>query len=121
MAEPRSRRTGEHNQEIIKLLADAVTMRQRLDALENRVLKLEAELTAARKASVRPPTSGAAPPRPASKRPPGPPPLPPLDGAGGMSPRMPPIPKSSGRRSVVDISEIAELVDSVPPPGPRSK
>jgi hypothetical protein len=106
MAEPRSRRSEEHNQDLTKLLADSAMMRQRLEALEKRVIKLEAELAAARKS----PT-----PRP-SKRPP---PLPLVDVPVGLPARMPPIPKSSGPKGVVDISEIAELVDSVPPPRSR--
>ena len=115
MAEPRSKRTGEHNAEIVKLLTDAASMRERMQALEARVLRLEAELASA-KNSARPPAPTSIAPRPSTKRPAGggPPPLP--------SPSMMPvIPKQSGRRSVVDISEIAELVESMPPPAPRSK
>jgi hypothetical protein len=95
MAEPKSRKTGEHNALIVKLVADGAAMREQLGALEARVLRLEAELAAARSA----------------KRPP---PLPRLS--------VPSVaPKSGGRRSVVDISEMAELVESIPPPVPRAK
>ena len=103
MAEPRSRRTGEHNAEIVKLLADAAQMRTRLAALESRVEKLEKELASARKGTV----AGA-------RAPVVPPPLPRMSAA-------PPLPKSTGRKSVVDISEIAELVDSLPPPTQPSR
>ena len=115
MADVRTRRTGEHNTVIIKLMADARAMQDRVDALEGRMLRLETELASSRKASVKPATSAA--PRPASRRPApgGPPPLPPL------IPGMPMLPRSVGRKSIVDISEIAELVESVPPPAPRSK
>ena len=111
MADPRSRRTGEYNAQIIKLLADAVAMRERIDALEGRVMRLEAELSVTRKSPV---------PRPAGRRPAsgGPPPLPPT---GSTGPVMAPLSKPGGRKSIVDISEIAELVDSIPPPLPRSK
>jgi len=94
MAEPRSRRTGEHNAEIVKLLADAAQMRARLAALETRVEKLEKELASARKAAPNAPKAPVVPP---------------------------PLPKSTGRKSVVDISEIAELVDSLPPPTQPSR
>lgn len=129
MADGRTRRTGEYNAQIIKLTADAATMREHMDALEARVLRLEAELGARRSAGA--PVAGAAaavapapaPARP-SKRPApvGPPPL----------PQMPPVPVQkvaqqlnatarAGRRSIVDISEIAELVESIPPPPPRPR
>jgi hypothetical protein len=109
MAEPRSRKTSEHDAQLIRLVADAVAMRAQMAALEQRVQRLEAELAASRAG-----TSG-------SKRPPaGPPPL----------PKMPPVPHApagavtsvrGSRKSVVDISEIAELVDSVPPPPLRPR
>jgi hypothetical protein len=124
MADSRSRKTGEHNAQLVGLMADAVAMRAQIAALEERVARLEAEAAATR-GSAR-----------ASKRPPaGPPPLPPppkaFSGAMPAFPRTPSIPsalpgpsagsKPGARRSVVDISEIAELVESIPPPIPRPK
>lgn len=121
MADPRNRRTGEHNPQIIKLMADAATMREQMAALEARIVRLEAEVASARNtakatgASVAPTSAPPVPPR-ASKRPLGPPPLPKISGS------MPSVtPKSGGRRSIVDISEIAELVESVPPPASRPR
>ena len=119
MADSRSRKTGEHNAQLVRLMADAVAMRAQIAALEERVLRLEAEVAAGR-------VTG-------SKRPPaGPPPLP-----KGLPQAMPPMPKmpavpaapsggpssarAGGRRSIVDISEIAELVESIPPPVPRPR
>lgn len=110
MADARSRKTGEQNPQLIRLIADAVAMRAQLAALEERVLRLEAEVAAGRatRGSKRPPTAG-------------PPPLP----KGPVMPKMPSLPvapasmpKPGGRRSIVDISEIAELVESIPPPMP---
>ena len=95
MAEPKSRKTGEHNALIVKLIADGAGMREQIGALEARVSRLEADLAAARP----------------SKRPP-PLPRPSVTSAAA---------KSGGRRSVVDISELAELVESIPPPIPRAK
>jgi len=120
MADTRSRKTGEHNAQLLRLMADAVAMRAQIAALEERVLRLEAELAAGRA------TRG-------SKRPPaGPPPLPKgMPSTMPAMPRMPSIPaapaggpvsaRAGGRRSVVDISEIAELVESIPPPVPRPR
>lgn len=88
------RKTGEHNAVIVKLIADGAALREQLAALEARVKKLEGER--------------------AAKRPIGPPPLP--KASTSITP-----PRPVGRRSVVDISEIAELVDSMPPPPPRSR
>jgi hypothetical protein len=119
MADARSRRTGEHDPQLIALMADAASMREAMDALAGRVLRLEAELAALRAGQARPAAAAGVtvPPRPTSKRPAplGPPPLP-ADVAARPSsqPR-----KAAGARNVVDISEIAELVDSVPPP-PRA-
>jgi len=105
MADVRSKRTGEYNAQIVTLMADAASMREHIAALEARIVRLESAAASARKA-----TSVAAPPRPAP--PVGPPPLPKI---------KPAIPKPVSRRSVVDISEIAELVESIPPPPPRSR
>lgn len=122
MVEPKSRKTGEHtNALILKLMADAAAMREHVDALEGRILRLEAELAALRKSStgaqsMKPPRVSMPPadaPR-TSKRPVGPPPLPRITGSMGAV-------KQGGRRSVVDISDIAELVESMPPPAPRPK
>jgi hypothetical protein len=99
MSDARSRRTGDHNPQLIKLAADAAVMREQMDALEGRVLRLEAELAAVR--------ASAAKGRP--------PPLPTITvGKSSVPPR-----KATSRRAVVDISEIAELVESIPPP-PRA-
>lgn len=105
MADLRSRKTGDHNPQIVKLMMEAAAMREQIDGLEARVLRLEAEIASTR---AKPAVA-----RPASRRPAamGPPPLP------KMMPSMPPK-AVGGRRSVVDISEIAELVESVPPPAP---
>jgi hypothetical protein len=122
MADPRSRRTGEHNPQIVGLIADAAAMREHIDALEARILRLEAEVAAGRRipAATSPATMPPSAARP-SKRPPlGPPPLP------RVPPTVPAMPaampaamsKAGGRRSIVDISEIAELMESIPPPAP---
>jgi hypothetical protein len=122
MAEPRGRKSGEDNVPMAKLIADGAAMREQIDALEARMLRLEAEVATMRKSAAAaqkaprvsiPPAANA--PRP-SKRPGplGPPPLPRLTGSMGAV--------KGGRRSFVDISDIAELVESMPPPpGPRSK
>ena len=118
MAEPKTRKTGEHNGNIVKLMADGLAMREQLDALEARILRLEAELATMRKnaaAAEKAPRASlppAEPPRPGKRGASGPPPLPRL--TGSMS-------AVGGRRSFVDISDIAELVESMPPPAPRSK
>jgi hypothetical protein len=122
MAEPKGRKTGEHNALILKLMADAAAMREHIDSLEGRILRLEAELAAMRKGSTVAQPSKAPPrvsmppaeaPRP-SKRPLGPPPLPRI--TGSMTSVRP-----GGRRSFIDISDTAELLESMPPPAPRSK
>jgi hypothetical protein len=127
MAEPpKSRKTGEHNGLLVKLMADGAAMREQIDALEARILRLEAQVATMRagaapavavpgktapRLSAPPPDA----PRP-NKRPGGlgPPPLPRLTGSmGAVKP---------GRKSMsIDVSDIAELVDSMPPPAPRSK
>ena len=125
MADPRSRRTGEHNPQIVRLMADAAAMREQIDALEARILRLEAEVAAGRKSAATPPSpsppraSPSMPPasnRPSKRPPAGPPPLP------KALPTIPAMPaamsRGGGRRSIVDISEIAELVESIPPPAP---
>ncbi len=115
MADARSRRTGEHSPQLIKLTLDLAAMREQIDALEGRVLRLESELATARANAASAPAAPAVP-RPTSRRPAplGPPPLPVMKAA------MPSIPaRRVGRRSIVDISEIAELVESIPPP-PRT-
>lgn len=129
MAEPKSRKTGEHNGLIVKLIAEGAAMREHIDALEARMLRLEAEVGTLRKGASAPAAPKAPPratvmpvdaPRPASKRPgglgPPPLPLPPSRTTGSMAAAKP-----VGRRSFVDISDIAELVESLPPPAPRSK
>jgi hypothetical protein len=102
MADARSRRPGDQNSQLTKVLADAAAMREQIDALEGRVLRLESELaavraTVAKRAAVMPP---------------------PLPAITVTRPSLQPR-KSGGRRSIVDISEIAELVESIPPP-PRA-
>jgi hypothetical protein len=118
MADARSRKTGEHNAQLVRLIADAVAMRAQIAALEERVGRLEAEVASARAA------------RPSKRPPAGPPPLPKgMPSTMPAMPKMPSIPagpssgmpKAGGRRSVVDISEIAELVESIPPPIPRPR
>lgn len=109
MAEPKSRKTGEHNLLVMKLTAEGVAMREQIDGLEARMLRLESEVATMQK-------NVAVAPR-ASKRPgAGPPPLPRLSGSMGAVPQ--------GRKmsmSSIDVSEIAELVESLPPPVPRPK
>jgi hypothetical protein len=122
MAEPKSRKTGEHNGLIVKLLADGAAMREQIDALEARLLRLEAEVATMRKAAAAapaktPPRASIPPaeaPRPSKRPGAGPPPLPRLTGSmGAVKP---------GRKSMsIDISDIAELVESMPPPAPRPK
>lgn len=117
MPEPKSRKTGEHNGTLIKLTADGVAMREQLAVLEARILRLEAELATMRKnaaAAVKTPRPSFAPPE--APRP------------GKISAGPPPLPRPTGsrsavapRRSFVDISDIAELVESTPPPAPRSR
>ncbi len=118
MAESRGRRTDEFNKDLILLRAELLQMQKKVAALEARVVTLEQALEAAR---------GDAPVKKKSIKPPGPPPIP------GMPATMPALPKpgppaksppskgatSISKRSFVDISEIAELVDSVPPPRTR--
>ena len=109
MAEPKSRKTGEHNLLVMKLTAEGVAMREQIDGLEARMLRLEAEVATMRK-------NVAVAPR-ASKRPgAGPPPLPRLTGSMGAV-----APARKVSMSSIDVSEIAELVESLPPPVPRSK
>ncbi len=119
MAEPKSRKTGEHNGNIVKLMADGIAMRAQIDGLEARILRLEAELANLRQsAAVAENTAPRALPPPEAPR----------AGKRG-SVRPPPLPRMTGsmaavtgsRRSFVDISDIAELVESMPPPAPRSK
>jgi hypothetical protein len=123
MAEPKSRKTGEHNGLIVKLLADGAAMREQIDALEARMLRLEAEVATMRKEAAAavpakaPPRVSIPPaeaPRPSKRPGAGPPPLPRLTGSmGAVKP---------GRKSMsIDISDIAELVESMPPPAPRPK
>jgi hypothetical protein len=118
MAESKSRKTGEHNLLIVKLTTEAAAMREQIDALEARMLRLEAEVAGLRKgAATTKKASIAPPPTGTGKRP------------GGMGP--PPLPRLTGSMAAVqpgrkmsmsiDVSEIAELVESMPPPGPRSK
>jgi hypothetical protein len=117
MADARKGRTGELNADLVKLAGENSALRERVATLEGRVLRLESELTLVLeqlgvriggRASKGPPAT-----RGQSKRPPvGPPPLPPT-GSKSI------LPKGSGRKSMIDISEIAELVESLPPP-PRT-
>jgi hypothetical protein len=121
-----SRKTGEHNADTVKMMADAVAMRERIVALEARVLRLESELTAvlalvgggaAVSVTARPSKGPPAVPRPpnTAKRG-GPPPLP---GAGAAPPARSLVPRAGAKRGDIDISELAELVESIPPP-PRA-
>ena len=91
---------------LAKLMADGAAMREQIDRLEARVARLEAELAPTRAS----PGPSPSPTKRSAAH--GPPPLP------RMSPSVPAVPKSVGRRSVVDVSEIAELVESRPPPPP---
>jgi len=119
MAESKSRKTAEHNLLIVKLTTDGAAMREQIDALEARILRLEAEVATLRKAQAPAPRASVPPvaaPR-ASKRPGplGPPPLPRITGS------MAAVQPARRRSMSIDISDIAELVESMPPPGPRSK
>lgn len=118
MADARGRKTGEHSSQTVKLLVDAAAMQERLGALEARVLRLEGELAAARRVSPAPPSKRPPPPTAA---PAGPPPLPKLTAGAAASPSMSTSPRPAGRKSIVDISEIAELVESMPPPPMRPR
>jgi hypothetical protein len=114
MSDVRARRTGEGSPPLIKVMADAAAMREQIDALEGRVLRLEGELAALRAIVAKLPAPAPAP-RTASRRPAGgPPPLPPMpeirDGRASAAPRK------ASRRSIVDVSETAELIESIPPP-----
>lgn len=124
MSDVRSRRTGEHNAQLIKVMVDAAAMREQVDALEGRVLRLESELAALRASvgKMAAPVAVSIAPRPTSKRPAamGPPPLPAVTEARpSLQPRKPGGAGAGGRRSIVDISETAELLESIPPP-PRA-
>lgn len=123
MSDVRPRRTGEGSPPLIKVMADTAAMGEQIDVLEGRVLRLEVELASLRALVVK---LGAPAPAPApavvpgrtSRRPAaGPPPLPPppeiREGRASLSPRK------ASRRSIVDISETAELIESIPPP-PRA-
>jgi hypothetical protein len=101
-------------------------MRDQIASLEGRVLRLESELAAvlalvsagaAVRPSMRPSKAPAATPRPAhaAKRG-GPPPLP---GVGASAPGRSIAPRAGAKRGDIDISELAELVESIPPP-PRA-
>ena len=124
MSEPRSRKTSEHNSQLIKLVADGVAMRAQIAALEQRVQRLEAELAASRGASPEKRAAAGPPPLPKGPHGSGAPPAVPRTAALPKMPPVPPAPTGAAaaargaRRSVVDISEIAELVDSIPPPAP---
>jgi len=119
MSDVRARRNGEQSPPLVKVMAEASAMREQIDALEGRVLRLESELTALRAELAKLTAASATAPR-SSKRPgpAGPPPLPatPEVRTAGVSlaPR-----KTHSRRSIVDISETAELLESIPPP-PRA-
>ena len=123
MSDVRSRRTGEGSPPLIKVMADTAAMGEQIDVLEGRVLRLEVELASLRALVVKlgapaPASAPAAVPGRTSRRPAaGPPPLPPppeiREGRASLSPRK------ASRRSIVDISETAELIESIPPP-PRA-
>jgi hypothetical protein len=119
-----SRKTGEHNADTVKLIADAVAMREQIASLEGRVLRLESELaavlalvSAGAAVAVRPSKAPPGIPRPAhaAKRG-GPPPLP---GVGAAAAGRSIAPRAGAKRGDIDISELAELVESIPPP-PRA-
>ena len=119
MSDVRARRTGEQSPPLVKMMAETTEMRAQIDALEGRVLRLEAELATMRASLAKLTAPATTAPRP-SKRPGAgvPPPLPPmteiLAGSVSTAPR-----KAGSRRSIVDISETAELIESIPPP-PRA-
>ncbi len=125
MSDVRPRRTGEGSPPLIKVMADTAAMGEQIDVLEGRVLRLEVELASLRALVVKlgapapaPAPAPAAVPGRTSRRPAaGPPPLPPppeiREGRASLSPRK------ASRRSIVDISETAELIESIPPP-PRA-
>jgi hypothetical protein len=90
MAEARSKKTGEWNVALVGAQAEIASLKKRVEHLESELVAIKTAL---------------------SRVPKRPPPLP-------TTVSMPP--KTSARKSVVDISEIAELVESIPPPPPRS-
>lgn len=117
MPDARGRRTGDPSAQVIKLAADAAAMREHIDELEGRVLRLESELAVMRASVTKltAPVALSSAPRPTSRRPTPivPPPLPAITAS---RPSAPPR-KAGGRRSFVDISEAAELLlESIPPP-----
>ena len=115
MSDVRARRTGEGSPPLIKVMADATAMREQIDALEGRVLRLEAELSSLRALLAQLGAPAPAPTKITTRRPAaGPPPLPEIrEGRASLSPRK------ASRRSIVDVSETAELLESIPPP-PRA-
>jgi hypothetical protein len=107
MAEGRTRKTGQHDQQLIRALAESTEAKRTVAELVRRVEKLEAEV-----ALLRGQLSATIPSTPPAARRAGPPPLPP-------SPSAPPRRTSGKHQPFIDISEMAELVDpadSIPPP-----
>ena len=100
MAEGRTRKTGQHDQQLIRALAEASDAKKAVAELTKRVEHLEDELALLRGQmtplqSTPPPRGGVTEKRVA------PPPLPP-------SPKQ----KTGGSPAFIDISEMAELVES---------
>jgi hypothetical protein len=105
MADGRTRKTGQHDQQLIRALAEATEAKRAVAALTERVDRLEAELALLRGAGATAMTSG--------KRV-LPPPLPASQPTG-------PIRRQS--KGYIDVSDMAELVESergsttsIPPP-----
>src|SRR5687767_9488403 len=115
MAEGRTRKTGQHDQQLIRALAEATEAKRavaeltkRLEALEAEMALLRGQLSAIPRGSAPNPAVGS-PPREPGKRV-VPPPLP-------ASHAATPGPVRRQSKGYIDISEMAELVnESIPPP-----
>ena len=117
-------RTGDHS-DMVRLANEASALREQVGTLEERIQRIETELALVLehvgvRLTIRP--SKLPPGVRTSKRPPrvGPPPLPPIEGGARSKSIAPKSIAPKGRKSqTIDISEIAELVESLPPP-PRA-
>src|SRR4051794_7613368 len=106
MADSKSRKTGEQSAVLVKVMADAAAMREHIDGLEARILVLEATVAKLKKGAI----EAGAPKVPRASKGPGPfgpPPLPHISGA------MNAVKAGVARRSFVDITDVAELVESM--------
>jgi len=119
MPEGRTRKTGQHDRDLVRALAEAneakkavLELTERVEALEDELALLKAKLTPLQ----------TTPPRGAAER------VSSTKQDRLAPPPLPRVPTPSGPRSTkggtpafIDISEMAELVDSSPPPPRRGK